>query len=69
MVDLLAAVHYISRGAANWDPPKLVKRPFNVTRTFVFLNVNANATHLWDSNWPPRAPSFAAMHHVLPAMP
>ena len=52
VVDLLAAVHYISRGAANWDPPKSVKRPFNVTRTFAFLNVNANATHLWD--WNPR---------------
>ena len=25
-VDLLAAVHYVSRGAVIWDPPKLVKR-------------------------------------------
>ena len=32
VVDLLAAVHYISRGAAIWDPPKSVKRPFKVTR-------------------------------------
>ena len=33
VVDLLVAVHYISRGAAIWDQPKSVKRPFNVTRT------------------------------------
>ena len=33
VVDLLAAVHYISRGAVIWDPPKSVKRPFNVMRT------------------------------------
>ena len=33
VVDLLAAVHYISRGAAIWDPPKSVGRPFNVTLT------------------------------------
>ena len=33
VVDLLAAVHYISRDAAIWDPPKSVRRPFNVTRT------------------------------------
>ena len=33
VVDLLAAVHYISCGAAIWDPSKSVKRPFNVTRT------------------------------------
>ena len=33
VVDLLAAVHYISRCVAIWDPPKSVKRPFNVTRT------------------------------------
>ena len=32
VVDLLAAVHYISRGAVIWDPPKLVRRPFNLTR-------------------------------------
>ena len=25
--------HHISRGAAIWDPPKSVKRPFNATRT------------------------------------
>ena len=33
VVDLLAAVHYISRGAAIWNPPKSVKRPFNVVHT------------------------------------
>ena len=33
VVDLLAAVHYKSRGALIWDPPKSVKRPFNVMRT------------------------------------
>ena len=33
VVDLLAAVHYISRGAAIWDPPKSVQRPFNVMCT------------------------------------
>ena len=33
VVDLLAAVHCISRGAVIWDPPKSVKRPFNVMRT------------------------------------
>ena len=32
VVDFLAAVHYISRGAVIWDPPKSVKRPFNVMR-------------------------------------
>ena len=32
VVDLLAAVHYISRGAAIWDPPKSAKRFFNVMR-------------------------------------
>ena len=32
VVDFLAAMHYISRGAVIWDPPKLVKPPFNVTR-------------------------------------
>ena len=47
VVDLLAAVHYISRDAAIWDPPKSVKRLLNV---LVFLNVNVDATHLWDSN-------------------
>ena len=31
MADLLATVHYVSRGAAIWDLPKLVKRPFDVT--------------------------------------
>ena len=31
--DLLVAVHYISRGAVIWDPPKLVKRSFDVART------------------------------------
>ena len=31
--DPLEVVHYISRGAIIWDPPKLVKRPFDVTRT------------------------------------
>ena len=65
VADLLATVHYISRDAVIWDQPKSVKRPFNVS---------VNATRLWDSNshlwnWPPRAPSFAAMHHVLPVMP
>ena len=35
-VDLLAAVHYISRGAVIWDPPKSVKRPFNVMRALYF---------------------------------
>ena len=33
VVDLLAAVHYKSRGAVIWDPPKSVKRSFKVTRT------------------------------------
>ena len=33
VADLLPAVHYISRGADIWDPPKSVKHPFNVTRT------------------------------------
>ena len=33
VVDLLAAVHYISHGAAILDPQKSVKRVFNVTRT------------------------------------
>ena len=33
VVDFMAAVHYISRGAVIWDPPKSVKRPFNVMRT------------------------------------
>ena len=33
VVDLLAALHYINRGAVIWDPPKSVKHPFNVTRT------------------------------------
>ena len=33
VVDLLAAVHYKSRGAIIWDPPKSVKRPFNVGHT------------------------------------
>ena len=33
VADLLAAVHYMSRGAAIWDPQKSVKRSFNVTRT------------------------------------
>ena len=33
VADLLAAVHYISRSVVIWDPPKSVKRPFNVTRT------------------------------------
>ena len=32
VVDPLAAVHYISRGAIIWNPPKSVKRPFNGTR-------------------------------------
>ena len=32
VVDLLAPVQYISRGAAIWDPPESVKRSFNVTR-------------------------------------
>ena len=49
VVDLLAAVHYVSRGAAIWNPPKSVKRPFNVTRTW-FLNASVNATRPWDSN-------------------
>ena len=35
VVDLLAAVHYISRGAVIWDPPKSVKRSFKVTRTLL----------------------------------
>ena len=30
--DLLAAVHYISRGAVIWNPPNSVKRHFDVTR-------------------------------------
>ena len=33
VVNLLAAVHYISRGAVIWDPPKSVRRHFNVKRT------------------------------------
>ena len=33
VVDLLAAMHCKGRGAVIWDPPKSVKRPFNVTRT------------------------------------
>ena len=33
VVDLMVAVQYISRGAAIWDPPKSVKRPFHITRT------------------------------------
>ena len=33
VVDLLAAVHYIGRGAVIWDPTKSVNRPFNVMRT------------------------------------
>ena len=74
VADLLATVHYISRGAAIWDPPKSVKRPFDVYAYIVFLNASVGAARLWDSNprlwnWPPCAPSFAAMHHVLPAMP
>ena len=32
VTDLLAAVHYISRGAVIWDPPELVGRPFHVAR-------------------------------------
>ena len=32
VTDLLAAVHYINRGAVIWDPPKSVKGPFNVMR-------------------------------------
>ena len=32
VADLLATVHYISRGAVIWDPPKLVKRPVDVAR-------------------------------------
>ena len=33
VIDLLAAVHYISLGAVIWDPPKSVKRSFDVKRT------------------------------------
>ena len=33
LIDLLAAVHYISLGAVIWDLPKSVKRSFNVMRT------------------------------------
>ena len=29
VVDLLAALNYVSRGAVIWDPPKSVKRFFN----------------------------------------
>ena len=30
VVDLLAAVHYISRNMFIWDPPQLVKHSFHV---------------------------------------
>ena len=30
VVNLFAAVHYISRGAVIWDPPKSVKRPLTL---------------------------------------
>ena len=33
VIDLLVAVYCISCGAAIWDPPKSVKRLFNVTRS------------------------------------
>ena len=36
VIDLLAVVHYISCGAAIWDPPKSVKRSFNFTRALQF---------------------------------
>ena len=50
VADLLAAVHYISRGAVIWDLPKSVDRPFQRCAYIVFLNVSVDATRLWDLN-------------------